>query len=87
MFFPFLIYNKHENVTAYQRRGIEITWCENVVSPHLHPEMGTWNFYEERGDKLDIIEGCFYHISDKFFLEVNEPSLMANKEDGKAFRR
>lgn len=31
---------------------------------------------------MDIIEGCFYHISDKFFLEVNEPSLMANKEDG-----
>ena len=30
---------------------------------------------------MDIIEGCFYHISDKFFLEVNEPSLMANKED------
>ena len=36
---------------------------------------------------MDIIEGYFYHISDKFFLEVNEPSLMANKEDGKAFRR
>lgn len=31
---------------------------------------------------MDIIEGYFYHISDKFFLEVNEPSLMANKEDG-----
>ena len=36
---------------------------------------------------MDIIEGCFYHIRDKFFLEVNEPSLMANKEDRKAFRR
>ena len=27
---------------------------------------------------MDIIEGYFYHISDKFFLEVNEPSLMVD---------
>ena len=29
-----------------------------------------------------ITEGYFYHISDTFFDEVNEPTLMSNKENG-----
>ena len=29
-----------------------------------------------------ISEGYFYHISDSYFSEVNEPTLMSNKENG-----
>ena len=29
-----------------------------------------------------IQEGYFYHIKDKFFSRVNDPSLMSNKENG-----
>ena len=29
-----------------------------------------------------ISEGYFYHISDSYFAEVNEPTLMSNKENG-----
>lgn len=29
-----------------------------------------------------ISEGYFYHISDRYFAEVNEPTLMSNKENG-----
>lgn len=36
---------------------------------------------------MDIIEGCFYHISDKFFLEVNEPSCWRRAEQPLKGRR
>ena len=29
-----------------------------------------------------IQDGYFYHIADRFFSDVREPSLMSNKENG-----
>ena len=46
--------------------------------PHL--PLRRWGLFMEAG--MLISEGFFYHISDSFFSEVNEPTLMSNYENG-----
>ena len=39
-----------------------------------------WGFF--MGDSMIISEGYFYHVSDRYFAEMDEPTLMSNKENG-----
>ena len=59
--------------TACRWCGIKVIWCAN---PSV---ILTEGFF---GGDMEIRQGYSYHIKDNFFLDVNDSSLMSNKEGG-----
>ncbi len=51
-----------------------------LFGANIYPHPPWWGFLLRRN--MNIQSGFFYHIKDAFFEEVQDNSLMANKEDG-----
>jgi len=51
-----------------------------LFGANIYPHPSWWGFFLRRN--MDIQFGFYYHIKDTFFEEVQDNSLMANKEDG-----
>ena len=51
-----------------------------LFGANIYPHPPWWGFLLRRN--TNIQSGFFYHIKDAFFEEVQDNSLMANKEDG-----
>ena len=50
-----------------------------LFGANIYPHPSWWGFLRRN---MNIQSGLYYHIKDSFFEEVQDSSLMANKEDG-----
>lgn len=51
-----------------------------LFGANIYPHPPWWGFLLRRN--MNIQSGFYYHIKNTFFEEVQDSSLMANKEDG-----
>ncbi len=61
---------------------IQQMWLLLTLDVQVLKYQGKQSFFHVREAVVFVLSSCLFHIKDEYFIKVNDPNLMQNKENG-----